>query len=749
MNTARGRNTVSRNGGVGGQDESVQTNFFSQQNRARLMDVLSQDFQRRNPQSLGQKQYERLNKTLDHYMQEVYNYEGPKPVAYLNKAVVGATAQDFDKYLSRQDITASSSQTPQQTILTQPPPGQSLQMPQGLLSNKPAYAPPPAVAVSSSGQDLYEDTGRRYELMQQQRNEGRQQPPPAPDFRVPLKEDTAAPAPGYLFEQARKSREQEIAAQAVQAAQMRPQQQGPSQPLLPSTLPQPQMTQQTLDRMIPMPAPSAVPPALAGQIALQSQLPVRPDGRELYTTPAGQLLVGTSPLYQVPQQEGGSGYTPVQPRGYLGLAEANPTVVAPSYVAPSPPSVFPTTSGQDIVTRDDPVMVYKEHESNLIIYSYDRDWLQNSTENRYQFSVNFDQANQTNRFRYSPSVQAKLKNIVRLELTKAIFPVESLENLVLQDTSGVSGQVFGTVDTSYQTSVLAYPYVVVNLQEYDGNNNGTDNILDRSFGSIHYDRMWESDNIHNSVATSAKPGAFATQDSKGFVMLSPKYMDCMREFKPTPLSTLQKLTIQLQRPQGYILSELPDTFDISEIRPNTDSSFPSAGGGIASSSYYGNASGLSSTNVAFYLLRTTYYFPRSAVNVGDRIQIQGLAYDSTALGTSPGLQSFANWLNADIGHLVCDVGFLSPNGTTYSEGYNQLGYCNFIVIQGNYADPKTGAVSVQGFPNLTGQNILDANAHFVAQPKRLLNISRQTTLVFRVVTREKDSAGEIRASNAF
>lgn len=231
-------------------------------------------------------------------------------------------------------------------------------------------------------------------------------------------------------------------------------------------------------------------------------------------------------------------------------------------------------------------------------------------------------------------------------------------------------------------------------------------------------------------------------------MLSPRYLECQRVFKPTPLSTLQKLTIQLQRPQGYILSDLPDTFDISEIRPNTDSSFPSSVP-ISSASYYGNASGLGSTNIAYFFIRTVNYFPRSAINLGDRIQIAGLEYTPAAVTALPGLANFSGWLNNDYGHIVCDIGFLSPDGTTYSEGYNKLGYSNFIIIQSRYSDPKTGQVAVNPFPDVTGSALLANNTNIVTTPHRLLNVSRQTSLVFRVITREKDGLGELRPDNVF
>ena len=100
------------------------------------------------------------------------------------------------------------------------------------------------------------------------------------------------------------------------------------------------------------------------------------------------------------------------------------------------------------------------------------------------------------------------------------------------------------------------------------------------------------------------------------------------------------------------------------------------------------------------------------------------------------------------------MGFVNSSGTTYLDGYNQLGYCNFIIINGRYADPTTGAVSALPFTGtsgtgLTGANLQGNNSNLAPGPKRLINLNRQTNLVFRVITREKDGQGQLRPNNLF
>ena len=83
------------------QGTSVKTVFFGDNNFNTLQTVLAQDFQERNNISLNDQQHDRLAKTLHHYINQVYQVQGDKPIQTLNKEVLSASAKDFSQYLQR------------------------------------------------------------------------------------------------------------------------------------------------------------------------------------------------------------------------------------------------------------------------------------------------------------------------------------------------------------------------------------------------------------------------------------------------------------------------------------------------------------------------------------------------------------------------------------------------------------------------------------------------------------------------
>jgi hypothetical protein len=86
----------------------------------------------------------------------------------------------------------------------------------------------------------------------------------------------------------------------------------------------------------------------------------------------------------------------------------------------------------------------------------DRNWVANSAENRYNFSVNFDPANNRTGFGFSTAANIKFKNIVRIEFVKAILPTEGIDILATQAT-----------DVSYNTNLsinaLSFPYLMLRI----------------------------------------------------------------------------------------------------------------------------------------------------------------------------------------------------------------------------------------------------------------------------------------------
>ena len=430
----------------------------------------------------------------------------------------------------------------------------------------------------------------------------------------------------------------------------------------------------------------------------------------------------------------------------LGIANGNPTITEPSSALFTMPST--KSQGQRIIIKEENKISYRENEHNLILYSYDRNWLENTTENRYDFTVNFDTESLRDGFRYSASVDKRYRNIVRIELVKAIIPSESLENVIIQlgPNTNPSTNPLTDTDTTYQVSPLSFPYINIRLQEFDGNNAGTDENLNRTFANLQYDAQWHTDILHQNQPGS-EVSAIKQTTTRGFLAMIPKYMKCQRIFYPTPLATLQKMSIQFSRPNGQILSSLPDQLNILNIFANTDPQYS------IDTSKFGNqipvapATGRTVT----YLFIQTPYFPRSAFSQGDRIQLAGLLYDRAILNSylfnGTGLRNLETWLNREEGHIIVGLGNNGANGAgTYQDGPNKIGYANFIIIQ-SMAINQDGAIYYESVGN--SSDINGANEHFCEGPRRLINLSRQTTVIFRIITRDLDSITNIRPDNTF
>lgn len=665
---------------------SVSTIFFSDKNYGTLQTVLVQDFQHRNGAPLNDQQIERLSKTLNHYLTEVYRKQGDKPIQNLNKEVLTACAKDFSQYMQRKELTKNSS---------------------------------PVKNVMDSG--LFEETSQRFERLNQERNEVKALPPAMPDFRIDLSEDS--PPAAEMFERAKKQREFEALRSSQQNAELVKADVGLQSRVAADSMFRNQQDsqnrnselalyqrQQTMSR----PTPTS-----------DLSLAVMPDRRDLLLAPIGSFdtMTGSPP-----------------PRD-LGQANSNPTIVAPLVASPTKNDL-----PQNYVVREDKIVSYREIENNLFIYSADRDWLRNNKENRYSFTVNFDPAANGQSFNPTLSAQQKFKNIVRIELVKCIMAGESLDVTVNKKTNNESPPVY-TTNTDYQDNILNFPYITVRVAELENNNFGTDNFLDRSFGVLQYDANWISD----SVSVASQSGC-----TKGYLAMIPKFLKCQKEFYPTPLSTLQKMTIDIRRPNGELISTSPDTFDISGIiGPGATSFGTSFPFNITLSGNY-NVFNLSAPvpqpNPGNFFIVTNKYFSKFNICKGDRIVISGYNYSDAAFNDptyGDALRDFSNWVNNPEGHIVLDIAYTDTN-TTIKDGANSVGYANVIVIQPRYQDPTTGSTMISPFGNLSNfANALNAFGIALQSPCRLIDLNKQLNLVFRVITREMDSLPQIRPDNNY
>ena len=621
------------------------SDFFSGRNEAMLDRLLYSDFQRRLGGDLNEKQKERLVKTVRHYMGEVYENLGSKPVPVLNKEVLSAVVPDFQAYLRRS---------------------------QGL---------PPA---SGTEDRVRMDTTNRFNQLQTERQEVRPAPPSAPDFRIAL-EDGPSTATS-LFEQIKKQREAEAAREAASSSHAA------------------QVT--TL-------AVSNVPnPGIAWS---ESTDMFRQSATEARARDENALVERSITRQQQGQQQQMA--PPPDPRAFFfgtqgsGLAETNPTVALPEAVRTR------VALPQDIIKKQDDIVSYRENEYNLFLYSSDRDWVSNSTENRYNFSVNFDPGNNGTGTYYSTAAQIKFKNIVRIEFVKAILPTEGLEILATQESDL-------SFNTDLNVNILSFPYLMLRIPELDTNNFGTNPALDSSFGVLQYDGNWISDN---------------SALNRAYVAMIPKFMKCQKVYYPTPLATLQKLTIQLQRPDGTLVSNNLDTLDISGFTISSQlTSWPTNPATTANTLYQ-------DTSGCYIWVQTRVWFSKFMVSQGDRVIFKNV---NLPLSPSTAQADFLGFIQKSTGHIVVNVGYYSAS-KGWVTGANSQGYCNYMIIRNQFADPTTGSEGLAYYGGSQGANntFFDLLEGAAVNTGRFINMNHQTQVVLRVITRDMDSASRLRPDN--
>jgi hypothetical protein len=394
-----------------------------------------------------------------------------------------------------------------------------------------------------------------------------------------------------------------------------------------------------------------------------------------------------------------------------GRADVNPTIAGPT---PGQENRSRGTLPQDMIIRQQDIQTYIETEYNLSVYSADRKWEAITTENRFNFSVNLYSGNPTNGISIMPKATARFRNIVRIEFVKAIMPIDNTD-MVVQKTSATA------YSTDFLKDIFGYPFVSLNVQELDTNNFGTSNTLDNAFALLQYDANW-TDNTQ----------------SMGFTSFIPKFMKCQRVYSPTPLASLSKLTIRLQQPNGNLVSSAPDTFDVSGafLSPDVSAYMNTA---TVTGSFYADTSG------EFIWIDTKKWFSRYQIAAGDRVQMRNLTIATpTAAQTD-----FINYLQDPSGLMVVATAFsVVSGGKKVYTNWNSAGYARFIIVRNQFNDPTTGSTAIKPFGLQANNSALGSSLIGLSlSPGRLINLSRQTQLIFRIITRDYDSTSLVRPDN--
>ena len=638
---------------------NTQAQFFNPKNEAMLDRLLQSDFKRRIGGDLSEKQNQRLVKTVKHYMTEVYSKNPDQSIQFLNKEVLQSVVPDYMGYLKRNAG--------------------------------------PTVAEEEEGA-LRSDVNSRFSQVQTERQGVGASQPTAPDFRISL--DSDGPSPLSRFEEIKKVREMEAAREAETAAAMSATR---------TTTVSQEIVLATRDSNNSRFVESDVDFRNGNEAARQrDQLSLimreaeRAASRTEIVSSARTLPDPRSVLLGEMQQ------IPPTSRAQ-GIASANSTLAVPESFRQR--AALP----QDVLKPQDDIVSYKEVEHNLYVYSADRDWVSNTIENRYNFSVTFDPANNQSGFGYNTATNVKFKNIVRIEFVKAIMPTESFD--VLSTTTSGAG---GTLVNTLNTNIFSFPYLQVRIPELNVNGYGTNDGINNAFAAISYDAYWASD---------------AAANNRGYARMIPKFLKCQKVYYPTPLATLQKLTFQIQRPDGTSVSTTSDTLDVAYVYMPTNSA--------ATTIYKGSGA----TTFQWIWIATSTYFSKYMITQGDRIVFKNIALNATLAAVGANATSLVSFLTRAEGHLVSDIGVVTGAATpTYVDGANSVGYANGIIIRNSFPDPTTGSTTVNSWASALG-----AAAAFTGNPSvtsgRLINMNRQIQIIMRVITREMDSAAKLRPDN--
>ena len=392
----------------------------------------------------------------------------------------------------------------------------------------------------------------------------------------------------------------------------------------------------------------------------------------------------------------------------------------------SPEYKIPQTLAQDVIIRQQDVVKYKEIEYNIFLNSGDRNWLVNKTENRYNFSVNFNVANNSTDFPSSPSLQERFRNITRIEFVKVIVSLEGLVPIVRRITGA------STVNTDAIVSVLSYPYVALRIAELNANGFGTNPTLDNTFAVTHQDTSWTSD---------------TTQKNRGYASLAPKYLKCQKIYAPTPLGSLQKMSIRLERPDGLLLSDALDVQYITNILFGNYAKTANSNTNLTT--VYQN----SLTANEYIFINTSAWFSRFMVSDTDRIVIKGFTVATTGSGSpdANSLIDFTNWINRAEGHYVVGIGYTN-SATDITDGQNSVGYANYVIIRNRFNDPTvSGATTRQYFGGSSSlEDALGTRLGTQASQygtAAFINMNHQVHVALRVVCRELDGASNLRPDN--
>lgn len=391
---------------------------------------------------------------------------------------------------------------------------------------------------------------------------------------------------------------------------------------------------------------------------------------------------------------------------------------------------------------------YINRENLICINSGDRDWFSDTTEHRYNFQVRFKPARdftsrepkmvdgvvqrdpisngiiyETKTFKGEQGcgIETIYKNIVSIELVRVLMPVE---NFIIP------------FDNRIFIDYKSLPYIVLKIAELDGLYSGTNSNIQGSFAKLLWDKDHSSEVIVDTGILNGDKKSFSRQLKRGYSSMAPMSFE-KKTFYPSPLSTLNRLTLELETPYGSNIKNHDDVYTVSNIKYQDLGTLTSLELDDTICFPYTDTS---STNTLDKILEITVsgHFNNRVFKIGDNIVFKNFVLKSSTETTS----GFEDFINREKGHYIINL----EKETNIAGATGNSGYLTKLYIS------PPGDID---YTQTTGTDILQNSSAYTTMNTelkdstvcKLINKSIQTHYVFKIITREEDVTSIMNTAN--
>ena len=363
---------------------------------------------------------------------------------------------------------------------------------------------------------------------------------------------------------------------------------------------------------------------------------------------------------------------------------------------------------KDYIVNNQPEYLEKEHF--VSVNSVDRNWTTTS-ETRYNFKVKFDADSNS-----GASISTLYKNVISVELINVYIP---------QDP------IIIPFDNRFYLDALHYPYLLLEIDELDGVFRGSNTALENSFSQLIFDKEHSSQILSTDYiadTTEGTSGVIATaegltigkikfekQYQRGYYRFIPSFFE-KKQYINAPLSSLKSMSIKINNPNGDLLNEENDVLTINTVEFE----------GVSSSLELLPSKGFTTNDNALQYLKiiTSTSFYNKQFKIGDRIKITGVEHKTDS--------NITNFIVRQKGHIIINL----EKEVLTNNGSDNKSFINTI-----YISPTDSKDVGSDFSTGTDQFKEDSdytNAGKEIPIKKIINMSLQTNLLFKIVTREVD-----------